>query len=254
MPSKLTVYPVERVPIPWDSSLIEIIETLAPQPGGGLSEGEFALVLLTARAWQLGLHWLVRLTWDSKHRFPLRPKLMRAYRPYGEFLAAVRELTIQCHADQSAAGALIAFPNAADWYREIVRELATADTIAALTPVEELQGDRRKKEGIRRFRLQPWVSLARYENPFDPQWMPATWLLHQVAIALAERSDIWRKKNFWPYCDAGKAWAKATTGEGYGVCSFDGQGQLRVQSGQNRSTQVVALPEPWKKSIAETLR
>lgn len=189
------------------------------------TEGQAALMLLTLRAWEFGLHWLIRDRWDSKHPMPRRLSVVRPYRCYGDFLHAIRQLAVQCHADAGGIGQPVPFPHAAAWFAAVIREIVLEEIVRSITPLEHLADERRKKEKVTARRLEPWRRLKRYENPADQQTQPATWLLFEVAIALAERGDQWRKAHFRPFCTAAKAWVKATSGEGWGVPSVTEDGR-----------------------------
>lgn len=254
VPEKLLTYPVERVPIPWDRAIAAFFEPFlpAPPPDRMPTEGQVALMLLTLRCWEFGLHWLIRDHWDSRHPMPRRIGVVRPFRCYGQFLYALRQLAVQCHADASVVGDPVPFPHAAAWFGLILREIVLSEIFQSLNTLEHLADDRRKKEKVTAHRMQPWQRLTRYENPANRQTQPATWLLFDVAIALAERGDQWRKKHFKPFCAAAKTWVTATSGKGWGVPSLTEDGRAVVQDGAGRHVVAIDLPECWKKAIAET--
>ncbi|GAB4469437.1 MAG: hypothetical protein OHK0037_27660 [Elainellaceae cyanobacterium] len=246
---KLSVYPVERVPIPWDRAIAAIMQPLlpAPPPDRMPTEGQAALMLLTLRAWEFGLHWLIRDHWDSKHVMPRRMSIVRIYRPYGNFLYAVRQLAVQCHADAGGMGDPIPFPHAAHWFALIVREVVLDEILRSLIALEHLADERRKKEKVVAHRMQPWRQLERYENPVNQQAQPATWLLFDRAIALAEQGDQWRRLYFKPFCAAAKTWVTETSGKGWDIPSLTDNGRAVVQGGPGRHAAPIDLPERWKK-------
>lgn len=244
MPQKPSL---ENAAPPWGLAIAQILTPLLPSPSAALTEGEYALALQTLRGWEMGLHWMIKTYWKSKHPLPVRQSLIQQYRAHGDLLHEIRQLAVQCHADQQTVGAAVPFPHAAAWYAAVVREIVSENVLAAIAPIEALVNTRRKKEAIAALAMQPWLALGRCENPVNQQKMPATWLLYQVAIALAEDHDLWRKDHFRRYCAAGRTWAKATNGAGWAVASFDQQGRAIASSGADRSSQIVPLPAAFKK-------
>jgi hypothetical protein len=144
---------------------------------------------LTEVHWIFGLHYVFKLKWDSKHKIPvkLKPAAQRGFILWGDYLYAVLELCVQCHA---FAFTSVPYANAAEWFQKVALEMKTSDLKAIYFAKKGLK---RKSVDQQRKLLK---ALKEYENPGDSITHPHAFALVEAAITLAERSDVFRKK-YW---------------------------------------------------------
>jgi hypothetical protein len=188
---------------------------------------------LTEVHWVFGLHYVFKLKWDSKHKIPvkLKPASQRAFKLWGEYLYAVLEMCVECHA-ATAAG--VPYANAAEWFQKVALEMKTSDLKAIYFAKKGLK---RKTVDQQRGLLK---ALKNYENPGDPKTHPHTFALVEAAITLAERSDVFRKKYWKPFTTAAAQLLENIEASSSWQTVFEKDGLPYVQAG--RGNRILPYP------------
>lgn len=150
---------------------------------------------LTELHWDVGLHYVFKRKWDSRHKIPirLRPTAQKSFRLWGDYLYTILELCIQCHA---APGIQVSYHNAAEWFEGVAKEMKTSDLKASLSAIKGLK----QKEVAQQRDLLKF--LKEYENPGDILTHPHAFLLVESARNLAQRSDEFCDKYWKPFITA----------------------------------------------------
>lgn len=191
---RLPVKKLEKDDEDWDSAF-ESIHHPYVRIDIGNDECLNFLAGLTEVHWILGLHYVFKCKWNSKHKIPvkLKPTSQKAFRLWGDYLYTILELCIQCHASPSTRAS---YTNAAEWFERVAWEMKNNDFNA---PLSAKKGMKRESIAQQRELLK---ALKRYENPLDPQIDHHSFALIESALNLAERSDIFYKKYWKPLLTA----------------------------------------------------
>lgn len=150
---------------------------------------------LTEVHWDIGLHYVFKRKWDSKHKIPIRlkPTTQKSFRLWGDYLYTILELCIQCHA---SPGIQVSYRNAAEWFEGVAREMKTSDLKASLSAIKGLK---RNEVDQQRKLLK---ALKEYENPGNLLTHPHAFLLVESARNLAQRSDEFCNQYWKPFITA----------------------------------------------------
>lgn len=166
-----------------------------------LHEVEIFVVKNYINALDTALHWAAKLRWNTNHKIPGGQVHARAAKPLGVILACQIELCVQCHAGVGYEKA--GYPDASIWFGDIYRESLQVG-VTDLLVLTKYEGG--KKAGVLHLRRLIAV-LENDENPFDLEVMPCLHHLIECSLALAKKSDLFRKKYWRPYIRSLKAWA-----------------------------------------------
>lgn len=147
----------------------------------------------------IGIHWLYKKKYFSKHKIPGGTKTRKACEPLGEFLHQILNLCSEVHTVCPSG-----YVNAGEWFSEVVIEMREGDVKAILSDDEGGGKTKYVDEVVRREIAQ----LRDYKNPCDASTSPHTHELVDVAIQIAERSDVFRKKHYSVFIKAYTAWAR----------------------------------------------
>lgn len=277
LPKQITLSEItSHIPIPWDSIIAELLSRPLKFPHKP-TEGEVALILMRVRAWEIALHWVIKLEWNTKHKIPAPLSIVRGYKPKGAFLRNILRLCERCHTMQEALppGA-VPYPHAAYWFGLVFWDLMLNEIGSTFTLQEQEEQEREEQERIRQqikleqernldlelkkqktFRKKETTLQERmvetmglqvhYKNPLtEDSGMKATFCLFQAATALAQQSDVFRTGYWQPFLNSYKAETSAMSGKEWGRVTIEnGKAYMQVGKGKHRSQ--IHAPEEWKK-------
>lgn len=181
---------------PWDDALDSVQKWY---PDIACSEAQAQHLRINEVIYIIGLHWLYRKKYSSKHKIPGKLKHRQACEPLGDFLYQLLNLCSELHT-VSPEG----YINAGEWFKKVVFEMRLGDVQAILSDDEGGGKTKYVDEVIRREIAQ----LRDRENPFDASTSPHTHKLVDAAIGLTNRSDIFLKKHYSPLIQAYTSWAR----------------------------------------------
>jgi hypothetical protein len=141
------------------------------------------------------LHWVIKLSWDSKHKLPKLPRgQKKAYESLGQLYSLVITLCERCH----FLGYGSSYNNAAEWFIDVLSEQR----------LDSPNADQSKDADIKQMQKENKHLFSDLINPFNPLEEPATYQLVEASLAIREKSDIFLKKIWEPLKAARQAWLK----------------------------------------------
>lgn len=257
-----------NIPLSWNVFVGEILSR--PLPWGKLprkpNNGEIALILYRVRAWNIALHWVIKKEWNTKHKIPTKRCLAKGYESKGEFLRQILLLCERCHTLQKEVSIDIPYPNAACWFGLVFWELIISEMASAVVP-EQSTSPREKRvdspkqnPAYRKKRIQIQEETdevmqlqSNYQNPVkgDVEGVTAIFKLFEVAIALAEKPNVFREKYLKPLLNAWKAQIKVKEDSGMGLVIREDD-KVYIQLGKGRGKRILSCPKDIEKLILET--
>jgi hypothetical protein len=163
----------------------------------------------------IGLHWVIKLDWDKKHKIPANRDLAATLKPFGEYLHQSFLLCEAVHARQkSLPYQLPGYTDASDWFLSIFKEKIGAVFFEACNS-ETLENSKNevatydgheKRRYIRTILENPRL-VEKNINPFKKFfWLSHLSNLLDAAIFLSKESSNFKEKHLLPFT---KSWRKA---------------------------------------------
>lgn len=269
----------KNIPNPWDSIITEILSCPLKFPRQP-TEGEMSLILLRVRAWEIALHWVIKMEWNTKHKIPAPSSIVKLYKPKGDSLRHILLMCERCHTmPELLPSGTVPYPHAAYWFGLVFWELIMNEIASAFTLQERENQERikqqlkvdpnnqallklehqktfRKKETVLQERTDEVMLLqVRYENPLtEDSGMIATFRLMEAATTLAQTSDVFRVKYWKPFLNSYKKETAAMSKQDWGRATLDPEdNKAYVQVGQGKNRQKISVPEGWEKMISGML-
>ncbi len=143
---------------------------------------------------QLGLHWLIKKKYNSRHKIPVKRDMAKAFESWGDYLLATYELCLQCHPLNNSRQ----YQSGADWFGKILTEVRVDLLNSSLDQAYRGTTKRSQVNDTREI----IKAMRNGENPIDVSRHPHTYALISAAIKLADESDHFRK-DYWE-CGTGK--------------------------------------------------
>jgi hypothetical protein len=137
---------------------------------------------------QLGLHWLIKKKYNSRHKIPVKRDMAKAFEPWGDFLLATYELCLQCHPFETSRQYL----SGADWFSRVLVE--TRLNLLNSSSDQAYRGTTKRSQidDVR----QAIKAMRNGENPIDAERCPHEHTLISVAIKMVGENDLFRK-TYW---------------------------------------------------------
>lgn len=85
----------------------------------------------------LGIHWTIKLDWDSKHKIPANRKTTVAIKPFGEYLHQTFLLCAAVHSRQATLPQKLPYSDAGEWFRLICQDKAVELILRILYPSDQ---------------------------------------------------------------------------------------------------------------------
>lgn len=192
----------------------------------------------------IGLHWAIKIFWNTKHKLPVSERWASPFKPLGEFFKHVYILCKECHPGSRLVGVDIKYSDAVEWFQafflewlhcEVTRTLKEFDTDSNNA---QANGTKRSKvRGCQAF----WNKLDNYENPSIHG--THLWELLDVAILMAESSDVFRKSVFKPFVKSGRDMVNMYSHPKF-LSHFSKKcgAEIGIQIGQGKATKTVKMP------------
>ncbi len=141
------------------------------------------------------LHWVIKLSWDSKHILPKLPKgQKKAYKPLGHLYTVTISLCERCH----FLGYGNHYNNAAEWFIDVLAEQR----------LDTPNIDQSKDLDIKQMQKENKQLFSDLINPFNPLQEPATYQLIEAALAICGKSNIFVEERWKPLKAARVEWLK----------------------------------------------
>ena len=237
--------PVQKLEPAW----IDVFEVLQEPPTIGVGVAKEDLknwkptpaqindAIRLAITWNITLHWVVKLKWDSKHKIPYPAKVKRVIEPFGKLIYRYLELCIQCHSCLPLGQTR--YENAAMWFWKIVRE-SQRNTIFRESNIGKTETLNQRRATVNAF-----VDLT---NPIPKQDAPYEWDLIETAIKVVNLSDRFETEYWTPFIRDYRSWNTAVDGTDWGA-TYQEVDKLYVQAEQGKGRLLL----DFQKLMAETL-
>lgn len=200
---------VSTTPPPWDEAMVPLIScpVMLPIPKQPVEIRQF--LELNTYTFQTALHWMIRLSWNSKHPIPGDRMMKTATQKTGEWLKHVRLLCQQCHDFQRLGNVQTPYRDSTDWFKRIVMELFVGSFSIISDypyPGEAESGTSRKtkRHGINSMNAV-CSRVNAFEYPCAKSNMFAFSQLLTAAISMAESLDVFKQEYFRPFIKAWRA-------------------------------------------------
>ncbi len=209
---------ITTAPIPWTKTFKELhfLDLWLPDTNAGVNN-TYRLEV----CWQITLHWVFKKKWGGKkYKIPCKPKVAKAFEPFGELMHRYLALTIECHAVNPYN-----YRNATHWFKYIVRE-SQQNSLELPT-----HSNKREKIDSRKRMIN---CLVGEENPIDRKVAPNEWKLIETATKMLDSIPFQRE--FWkPYLKAYRAWNQTLRTPDWGSL-FEKDEILYLQRGRGKGS------------------
>lgn len=240
---------IAGIPIPWDEVVAEVLSRPVPLwRGAEPSPVELTEIRVRTLGYEIGLHWLIRWEWNSKHKIPTSAKLKKAYKPKGELLRSIYRVCVEAHGMQDAAGG-VQYRHAAYWFGLIFWELILREVASVYKP-QAVETTRRARSASRMANnkahrkeaalvpVREAIKLARSGiSPFLPgKGMDSLADLFRVGLHLSEVSDRFRDRSWQPFLAQWEASAFTVPSSPDWQRVYKQGDDLRIQAGKGRGS------------------
>lgn len=225
--------PSHQADPPWDAWLPCIanhppgsVHLVHSQPGHR-KEAVRTVLEINQAFWHMGIHWMFKKKWASKHKIPASRATAKAAEPFGEHLFRLMELTIQLHAMRKTG-----YPNAASWFACIVQELQRREQVLSIqTNAGKHQG---KSAAIKELRRQV-RALKSGVNPYSRDELQNLAILVDLALGVPVEMDRFHGQYWDPFVRSIAYFAtELQNNPGWKVIQVGEDGTLFFQDGQGR--------------------
>jgi len=203
--------------------------------------GEKQFIEGVLQVWEVAAHWYIKLEWDSRYKIPFKQPIVRATKEHGLYLKALFRLCEVCHSRQQAVLGDKALPyaNAAEWFRDIYKELLKAAVIEIYHPSPIEPPKNQKKAYLKE--LRDFLEEIREGNiTLDPKVMPAFGMLLWLGSLLAENPSPFNREYFQPFLRSWSAMITKMDSPEFKRHWVE-DGKLYVQMGQGRGKKCLTI-------------
>ena len=171
------------------------------------TDAEYELIIRSCEHVLLGVNWVVKLDWDSKHKMPCSRKVAKVLEPYGEYLHQEFLLCSAIHGRQYHLNFELHYKNAQEWFYLICSSKINEIIDMVLFPQPpnlKIHNGEVKRSIIRNCLSYP-RGVLKGKNLLKELIDENPHLLHfcnllDAAIDLGSKSDIFRKEYLVPFC------------------------------------------------------
>lgn len=159
----------------------------------------------------LGIHWTIKLDWDSKHKIPANRKTTAAIKPFGEYLHQTFLLCAAVHSRQATLPQKLPYSDAGEWFRLICQDKAVESILSILYPSD--QGNEKtvvvhngeiKRKLLRQLADNP-RGIEKGINPVESNTVLINLsALIDASIYLSKESIDFKKNSLKPWLDSWK--------------------------------------------------
>jgi hypothetical protein len=181
-----------------------------------INPGQFSLIFLCLRKWDLGAEWFVQKSWLGKtHKPPIKRSIFNQYESFGNVLTKLLPLAERCHTlssflkpetlpyktQRETLSVYFMERKAADIRGILNRPIYNTESSFPNTPIGKTKRIKSQKEVLKQ--------LKALKNPFvrNNPYQTNRYCLIDAAIQLVNRGLEAFKNDFWnPYIQAEEAW------------------------------------------------
>lgn len=182
------------------------------------------------KAWTLALGWLFKLRWDSKYKIPARRKLVRLYKPFGEELNTLVEITKELHPEVSEH--YRSFP---EWFLMLCNEKRKNDLCNAWTRLTDKGYGVKGKTYAIRDRSGDLRKLRAGQNIYDSEQWPLWYEFTELCLSREKDSPVFKNRYWKPYLGACSKHLRQRSKPDFQGLVLD-NGTLRQRSGPGNGT------------------
>lgn len=206
-----------------DSDWIEVVAALQEAPSYRMRDEPTSAqrndAIRVTLLWNLALHWVIKLKWQSNYKIPYPRNLAQIMKPLGTLVYRQLELCIQCHSFLKPNP----YPTAAIWFWAIVRE-SQRNSIFRPINTGKTESLKIRREIIR--------SIGRGINPISKQFALHEWRLIETAL-FSNLGDKFDKDYLQPFIRSYRYWLNATKSPSWKAVIRKND-KLFFQSGQGK--------------------
>jgi hypothetical protein len=223
--------------------------------GESWTEGQARAAEFLDAGWELVLHWVHKLKWNSRHKIPVKrgraTKSAQLLKPLAQVCVAWINLCMELH----VLGFGRQYKNAGEWFKAICWEIKQDIYSAVFHRKEGSILDGKTKRDLAAIIGNGAI------NPFDPEHQPAQWAAADAVLAIkTTHPDIFRE--FWKGSQrqsgrkglsaALTAWQTSSEKDGHSGFELMPDGSFTVTNGRGRRT-ILGSSRPVQKAMSETL-
>ncbi len=169
--------------------------------------------------WNLAIHWVIKLKWQSNYKIPYSRNLAQTIKPLGMLISTQLELCIQCHSFLNPNP----YSTAAKWFVAIARE-SQYNSIFRPINTGKTESLKKRREFIK--------YIANGINPISEQFAPLEWRLIETAL-FSNLGDKFDKDYLQPFIKSYRKWLNTTKNPSWGAAIRQND-KLFLQNGQGK--------------------